>query len=153
VDLARLEQQIMRDEGFSARPYFDSVGVVTQGYGSTRILGRPVQMDDSAITATVARQLMRADLFEAILDAGDLFPRLQEMNSARQEVLVNMAYNLGRAGLAGFSRLRSAADRLDYSAMAHEMEDSRWFSQVGIRSQRLVAVMLAGEWHTWMGSE
>jgi len=146
MNLKRLETRVMQDEGFSARPYLDTEGVPTIGYGSTRLLGRPVQMADPTITADVARQQLRADLWGAILDAEDLFPRLHEMNHVRQEVLANMAYNLGRSRLSGFTKLRAAADLLDFQAMARELVSSKWFGQVGGRAQRLVAAMRTGDW-------
>lgn len=138
----------MQDEGFRARPYLDTEGVPTIGYGSTRLLGRPVQMDDPAITADAARQQMRADLFAAILDAEHIFLRFHEMNSVRQEVLANMAYNLGRHRLEGFRKMRQAAETLDFEEIAWQMVDSKWYEQVGKRAERLVAAMKHGDWTT-----
>lgn len=146
MNLKRLESRVMNDEGFRARPYLDTENVPTIGYGSTRLLGHPVQMDQGAITADAARLQLRADLWGAILDAQDLFPRFEEMNSVRQEVLSNMAYNLGRNRLSGFRKLQQAADQLDYEWMAEEMVDSHWFNQVGTRAKRLVAAMRLGDW-------
>lgn len=146
MNLKRLETRVMQDEGFRARPYLDTVGVPTIGYGSTRLLGSPIRMDQGAISADAARQQLRADLWGAILDAQDLFPRFEEMNSVRQEVIANMAYNIGRNRLSGFVKLREAADQLDYEWMAEEMVDSRWFEQVGDRAKRLVAAMRMGDW-------
>lgn len=144
MNFSRLETTVMNDEGFRARPYLDSVGVPTIGYGTTRIMSKPVMLDQPAITATNARQLLRGDLYQALVDSQAVFSRFDEMNDIRQEVVVNMAYNLGRRGLAGFKRMVKAADELDYPRMAFEMKDSKWFGQVGLRSDRLVKEMRSG---------
>ena len=141
----RLESRILADEGFRANPYLDSVGRPTIGYGTTRLLGGPVTLTTPPISEPDARQYARSDIFVALLTARALFPRLENMNHVRQEVLVNMAYNLGQTRLAGFKRLRAAIQRLDYQAAADEMHDSRWFHQVGKRSSRLVRQMRTGK--------
>lgn len=140
----RLEAAIMEDEGFRSKPYLDTEGVPTIGYGCTNILGQPVTMDTPRITPANARVLLRAAIFEALIDAETLFPRLAEMPWVRQEVIVNMAYNLGRYRLSRFTKLRRAAEALDYTEMARQMEDSRWYNQVGLRAVRLVRQMETG---------
>ena len=144
MNFNRLETRVMNDEGFRARPYLDSVGVATIGYGSTRVLGEPVSMDWLTIEADVARQLLRGDLYQALVDAQAVFSRFDDLNDVRQEVIVNMTYNLGRRGLAGFKRMIKKSDDLDYVGMAFEMQDSKWFDQVGSRSIRLVLEMRSG---------
>ena len=146
MNLHRLETRVMRDEGYRGNAYLDSAGIPTIGYGSTRLPGfGPVKLGDN-ITPDDAKTLLRGDLWGAILDAENLFPRFHEMNSVRQEVLANMAYNLGRSRLARFTRMRAAADDLDYQQMAEEMVDSNWYRQVKTRAQRLVVAMRTGDW-------
>jgi len=144
MKLARLEHQVAQDEGFSSRPYRDSLDYWTIGYGSRWILGVPVSEHTEPITEATARTLLRAGLWKATLDAQELFPTYADLNDARQEVLVNMSYNLGFKGLAGFRRLRAAAAELNFDGMALEMINSRWYDQVGMRSQRLTAWMRSG---------
>ena len=141
MNFQRLEDQICEDEGFRSEPYVCPAGVATQGYGTTRILTEPVTMDNPPISEQTARELMRSDLYRACIDAQELFERFDEMDAERQEVLVNMCYNLGRRGLSRFKRLRKAAEALDYRMMAWEMRDSRWFRQVGQRAERLYQTM------------
>ena len=143
---ARLEARVALDEGFRADPYLDTVGVPTIGYGTTHILGKPVSMKTPPIDQTTARDLLRADLFKACIDAQAIFSRFNELNDARQEVLVNMAYNLGKAGLQGFAKMIAAADRMDYRSMVVEMKDSKWYRQVGQRGDRLCQTMATGVW-------
>lgn len=148
MDLKRLEVRIMKAEGFRAAPYLDTKGVATIGYGSTSWMGRPVTMHLIHVAPEVARIQLRADLFQAVIDARALFTTFDEMNSARQEVLVEMAYNLGKTRLAGFHDLISCADSLDYEGMAAEMKDSKWYREdVGkSRSEPMIEAMALGYW-------
>lgn len=136
----------MKDEGFRGNAYLDTVGVPTIGYGTTSLPGMgPVKMGDF-LTPDDAKRLLRGDLWGAILDAESLFSRFHEMNSVRQEVLANMAYNLGRKGLSGFKKMIAAGEDLDFEEMANQGRDSKWFKQVGGRGQRLMAAMRTGDW-------
>ena len=146
MNFARLEEQICRDEGYRASPYLDTVEVPTIGYGTTRILGRPVSMNDPPLPEPIARHLLRADLYLACMDAQDLFETFGELNAVRREVLVNMAYNVGKTRLSRFENLIEAVDNLDYEEAALQMEQSRWFRQVKQRGIRLRDAMLTGEW-------
>jgi len=146
MKFARLEERVCRDEGFRPNPYLDTVEVATIGYGTTRILGEAVSLNTPVMSESIARQILRQDLFMACLDAQDLFIRFDEMDSVRQEVLVNMAYNMGKSRLAGFKLMLAAAKTLDYIGMAAQMRDSKWFEQVGQRGLRLYYAMQSGTW-------
>lgn len=146
INFTRLETRIMNDEGFSAHPYLDTVGVPTIGYGTTSILGHPVTLDTEIITPENARAILRADIYGALVDVQHLFATLAAMDSVRQEALTNMAYNLGRTRLAGFKNLIAAAADLNYAAMAEAAKDSLWYHQVGQRGPRIVSAIESGVW-------
>ena len=54
-----------------------------------------------------------------------------------QHVLVNMTFNLGGTRFSKFNNMWKAVVSEDWKKMAVEMEDSRWFRQVGRRSDEL----------------
>lgn len=146
MNFERLEKRIMLDEGFSPTAYIDTVGVPTIGFGSTWLFGNKVTMSTSPIAMETAQIQLRADIYGAVISAHKIFPTLVQMDPVRQEVLVNMAYNLGSTRLRKFKKLRAAAESFDYTNMAREMVDSQWYTQVGGRGQRLVAAMKKGNW-------
>ncbi len=146
MNYQRFEDTIKSDEGFSEVPYLDTVGVATIGYGSTHYLpDDPVTLQDAPLTEENATQLMRADLYTAMKDAHDLFANFGSMNDVRQEVVCNMAYNLGWNRLSGFKKMIAACNVLDYDTAADEMIDSKWYDQVGQRSERLTDEMRKGD--------
>ena len=59
----------------------------------------------------------------------------------KQEVLIDMSYNMGSAKLSSFKKMKSALQSGNYQQAAKEMEDSKWFKQVGRRSKQLKAIM------------
>lgn len=143
MDLNRLEQQIMNDEGYAALAYQDTAGVWTLGYGSTRMYGIPVKELDIC-NVYQARTQMRADLYKCIMQTSTLFSNFNDLDSVRQEILVNMCYNLGRRGLSKFLKLREAIENNDFKLAAVEMVDSKWYKDVKTRGIRLVAAMKHG---------
>jgi len=62
-----------------------------------------------------------------------------------QHVLVNMCFNLGGTRLSKFKNMLEACRAHDWDKMAAEMEDSRWFKQVGRRSLELQESVLGTE--------
>lgn len=140
----------MAHEGYTAVPYLDEVAnppTPTVGYGTTRILGHPVQLDGVAVSKHAARQLLRADLYGALVDAQALFPRIGEFGAVRAEVVVEMAYQLGRNRLAKFVNMRGHGEHLNFLGMAAEMVHSKWFrEQSGRRGSALVKAMERGCW-------
>jgi lysozyme len=66
------------------------------------------------------------------------------LTPARQDVIVNMAYNLGLAGLGKVSRMWSALGDGNYDLAATEMLNSKWARQVGNRAVELAEQMRRG---------
>lgn len=131
-----LVAMVATHEGFRAKPYKDSVGVLTVGYGRN--------LQDVGIRPDEARLMLENDLTVAMNDARFLFDDFAALTPNRQRVLVDMAFNLGRARLAGFKAMFAALERGDYHAAAVEMLSSKWARQVGNRAQRLARMMKEG---------
>ena len=144
-----LETQLLNDEGYESYPYMDTVGVWTIGYGTTRILGKPVTQETPPLTPKIARQLLRSDLYGALVDTQDVIgvQHFEQFNNTRQAVLVNMMYNLGKSRFCGFRLMLAALHNFDFTEAANQMWDSKWYSQTGKRSQRLVREMRSGTAH------
>lgn len=126
-------KDLERHEGFRDKPYLDSRGVLTFGHGHTYIT-----IEESLILA-------RRRLNEAYLpQLRRLFPTLDDLSPNRQEVLLNMIYNLGYTGLSRFTRMRKAIDEGDFKRAHDEMLDSRWRRHVGGRAVELADKMKRG---------
>ena len=130
MDKQRLIENLKRHEGIKLKPYRDTVGKFTIGIGRN--------LDDVGITEAEAEFLLANDIGVAEGEARELFRRFDTYSDLRQEVLVNMMFNLGRPTLSRFNNMRAALLEDDFDRAADEMKDSRWFRQVGNRAKELV---------------
>jgi lysozyme len=133
---ALLRRDVMTAEGLRLKPYLDSVGKWTVGYGRN--------LTDVGITALEAEVLLDHDLASAEMECRRAFPWFHSLTDARQRVLVDMCFNLGLPTLLEFKRMLAALAEDDYDGAAVEMLKSRWAAQVKSRAVRLAKVMRDG---------
>ena len=138
-----IKEDLIRHEGYIREIYLDSEGYETFGVGHlvteldvehTWPVGTPVT--DERILA-----VFEEDFLDALEDAESLVDGLYNHPDAVIRVLVNMAFNLGRTRLRQFKNMLAAIEARDYKKAADEMEDSKWYRQVGRRSKELVNIM------------
>ena len=133
---------IKKHEGLNLSVYKDTLGVSTVGYGHA------LHYDESfsnSITQEEADSLLLSDLKCAAVDALSLFPNISELCEARQAVLVDMCYNLGREKLSHFVNMIAAVLDEKWTQAAWEMRSSKWFSQVGDRGLEDWNMMISGD--------
>ena len=136
--MSRLIEQLKRHEGLRLKPYRCTAGKLTIGYGRN--------LDDFGITENEAESML---ITNADLVGNELvvkLPVLRELNSAREEALINMAFNIGVSGLLEFKKMIAALENADYDEAAKQMLDSKWARQVGSRSAELARQMQRGEY-------
>lgn len=126
---SRLLEQIKRHEGFSPRPYRCPSGFLTIGYGLNL---------DSGISERLATYILEWQISDLRHGLSSMIPFWQKLSPARQDVFINMAFNLGIHGLYGFRRMLEAADRGNVEGVCAEMRNSKWARQVGARADELI---------------
>jgi len=140
VAIDNLVSQLVRDEGFVPHAYTDSLGYLTIGIGfmiDRRKGGR--------IPYGVALSWLDFEISRIRTELSALWRPFLELDPVRQEALVNMAYNLGTAGVIGFKKTLALLAKGEYDGAADEMLRSRWASQVGKRALRLSEQVRTGE--------
>ena len=125
-----LEQQ----EGFCAKPYRDSRGFLTIGFGTNL---------DAGITRDQAGAIMQIAV-NANAQALSELPWFAGLNPVRQGVIENMAYNMGIDGVLGFRNMIAAIKAEDWPEAARQMRASDWGVQVGDRAKALAQIMETG---------
>lgn len=134
-----LKEQIARDEGgFRSKPYRDSRGFLTIGYGRC--------LDTEGINMAEGEYLLDNDIRSKSIELVKALPWVTELDEARRGVLENMAYNLGVQGLLGFHKMLSAMQKGDWALAAVEALNSEWAHQVGPRAYRLSRQLEEGKW-------
>ncbi len=134
-----LSEQLIRHEGLRLKPYLDTVGKTSIGFGRN--------LSDMGITGTEAVFLLRNDIDNAYWDVMDVFGRdvFDGLGEVRQGVLINMLFNLGRPRFLTFVKMIAAVKKDDFEEAARQMKDSRWYRQVGCRAIELVWQMRHNE--------
>ncbi len=153
----KLTAYIVFHEGRETVAYLDSEGIPTVGVGfnlkrrDARAKIAALGLDYDAVVAADVHlsddqvlALLAPDIDTAEADARLLVENFDGLCAARQVVLCDMAFNLGRARLSGFRNMLAAVDASDWERAADEMVDSRWYRQVGRRGRRNEQAMRAG---------
>ena len=139
-----LKEQIKRHEGEVLEIYEDSLGYLTFGVGH---LIKDSDDEHGLPVGTPVSQERVDDVYEYDFDkhveetihvfeskGGEDFYALPE---DIQHVLVNMTFNLGGTRFGKFNNMWKGVIACDWEKVAVEMEDSKWFGQVGRRSVEL----------------
>lgn len=151
MNYARLEKQLRRHEGYRKKPYKDTENVLTIGYGRN--------LDDVGISRAEARIMLKNDISVAETECEKRMDFFTKLNSIRQEVLINMMFNMGWDRLKTFKKMlkalrkavavaaaaAGAAEVPDYNEVKAQMLDSKWAGQVKGRADELAEMMLTGK--------
>lgn len=128
---------LKRHEGIQLKPYRDTAGKLTIGVGRN--------LNDVGISKHEADMLLENDILTAYGDASSVVPNMAGFNEVRQNVIINMAFNLGKPRFMEFVKMIAALRIENFGVAADEMKDSRWYRQVGMRAKELVWQMRHGE--------
>lgn len=129
-----LLENIKAHEGFSARIYKDSVGKPTVGYGflvaalssdELKLNGGKIEpmnkeVAEKILNLKVAR--LKKRLFQCL-------PWLESKPQNVQDTLIEMAYQLGLAGLMGFRHTLGCIEAGDYAQAAKNLRASLLYRQ------------------------
>lgn len=132
-----LIQRIMLHEGLVLKPYKDTLGHWTIGYGH-KIL--PNETFD-AITPEQAKSMLMDDIATARKQTYNAFPWLIGLDEIRQGVIIEMVFQLGIGGVSKFQKMIAAIRERDYNRAADEMLNSRWARQTPRRCKTLADLM------------
>lgn len=147
TDLTKLRAKQNVWEGVKDIVYDDATG----GYlrSGTRVIGNP--------TVGVGRNLMKPMSAAAIdflwnedaqeaLNGASTFPWFANLNEARQLAIVDMVFNMGLGTLQTFNTFLNCMQEGYFGAAANDLENTRWYKQVGQRAVYLTNVIRTGEW-------
>ena len=138
MNLARVYARLSIDEDRRKRIYVDTVGKISGGVGRN-LTDRGFREDEIDL-------MLANDVAEAVGECRRLIRGFDALAEARQEVLVNMMFNMGYTRLAGFKKMLAAVQAGNWREAASQMLDSKWPDQVGDRADRLADAMRKGSW-------
>lgn len=139
--ISELTKQLNRDEGRKPAAYQDHLGFWTIGVGRLVDARKGGGLRDDEIN-----YLLRNDIEDRINALTKALPWFQNLDDARKGVLLNMAFQLGTAGLLGFKNTLEQIRAGAYATAAGMMLQSKWATQTPERAARLAKQMETGVW-------
>ena len=136
MNIEKLIKQLKKHEGLRLKPYRCSSGKLTIGIGRN--------LDDKGISKPEAYMLLANDVHECINQVKKNIHFFDKLNDIRQNVLINMCFNLGIHGLLKFKKFLAALELGDFEDASIEMLDSRWALQVRTRATELSSQIRTG---------
>jgi len=133
-------EQLIEHEGLKLKPYRCPAGKLTIGVGRN--------LEERGITEEEALYLLNNDISVCIEDLKKIFvdtdadsEEFETLPETVQRVLLDMRFNLGATGFRSCKKMIQAIKEKDFAQAALEMQDSKWFKQVGNRNKTLVEMI------------
>ena len=134
--MIHLKDFIKFNEGYRQHPYKCSAGKYTVAYGRN--------LEDVGISESEAEYLLNNDINAAQYELMKIFPDFATFPKDVMTALTDMMFNLGATRFRKFKKMIAAIKSNDFETAAAEAKDSRWYSQVKGRAER-VCGLLNGE--------
>lgn len=135
---ALLRTHLKQAEGLRLKPYHDTTGHLTIGYGRN--------LDANGISPSEAEFLLEHDISGVIEQVRRYLPWVDTLDEIRQAAVMELAFNLGLAGLLKFGRTLVALHEGRYADASQHLLASKWAGQVGsTRSGRIARMLEKGE--------
>jgi lysozyme len=144
-----LADRLLADEGLRLTVYDDATGKPI-GPGS-QVIGKPtigigtLICAPGGITQAEAKILLNNRISTASEAVNAFIPGLQQADPVRFDVLTEMSYQLGAAGLAKFTNTLQSVRDGRWNDAADGMLASVWATQTPTRAQALAAIMRSGQ--------
>ena len=122
MDLLKLKQSIKKHEGLELKPYYCPKGKLTIGYGRN--------LEDNGITIHEAEKMLETDLLNIKLELVDNIKFFHNLDDIRQNVLIEMAYQMGTPKLLNFKNTLKFMEKKDFINASKEMLNSKWHEQM-----------------------
>lgn len=138
-----LESRIIRHEGFCSVPKYDAKGFFCLGFGHD-ITKAECENYPNGISWDDAEKLLEYDITIVKQNCAKAFDWLSGLSSIRQDVIFEMVYQMGIAGVSAFHGMISCIKNKDWSGSAEHMLASLWHSETPSRSEELANLMKNG---------
>ena len=146
MDREALKKRLTVEEGERLVAYLDSLGILTVGVGHNCV-DEPVPgvtKPGDAITKEESQRLLDHDIDQAVADLDGALPWWSQLDDARQNVLLDMCFNMGLKTLLTFKYTLALIEEGNYGGAAAAMSKSLWHRQVGRRATFLENAMSSG---------
>ena len=147
MDLSKLKDQLVIDEGVKYESYLDHLGLKTIGIGHLCREDEP-EYDEplgTEVPEDRVTELFEQDIQTVIKDCKKIYDDWDKLPDEVQQICANMMFNLGYPRYSKFRKKIQAVMDGDWKEAATQMRDSRWHRQVTKRAERLCERMASVE--------
>ena len=134
-------EMLRKHEGVETHAYVDTVGKVTLGVGRNIDKNGGLGLSDDEIDYLLANDVVRVEA-----ELSQTFIWYDDLDDARKDAMMDMAFNMGLPRLRKFKRALAAMAARLYEIAAVEFLDSRWAKQVGHRAITISEMIRTGEY-------
>ena len=140
MDIVKLREQLVIDEGQVNEIYHDHLGYATFGIGHLVIDSDPEHGQEVGTPVSEERvfEVFDKDVQVVLDDCKICFESWDDYPEEAKQVFANMMFNMGRTRLSKFKKMVAAAEAGDWQEAAVQGRDSRWHKQVTNRAERLM---------------
>ena len=142
------EKQIYDEEGEVLHAYQDSLGYWTIGVG--HLIDK---RKGGAISIAASRFILAEDIAAKTAQLVDALPWTATLDEARFAALLNMAFQLGVAGVLKFPKMLAALRRGDGDEVRRQalerntlLDEDEWSEQTPARAKRVAEQLATGVW-------
>jgi len=146
INRMNVERIVRYEEGFSARPYLDTLGYVTIGLGTKLHKKKGMDPEDFPIRVNLEqaetwlyRELASKD---TALRKSQVKHTYESLDDERRAIILSMTYQMGTSGVLKFKKMWAALEVGDFELAATEALDSRWASQTPGRAGRHAKILM-----------
>lgn len=150
VFINSLAERLKKHEGVKNQVYKDSRGIPTIGVGfnlnredapqKIKALGlnyNLVKSGKKTLTPQQIDTLLKQDIISSWNSAKDIVKNFIFLPPNAKSVILEMIFNLGRAGFLKFKNFRNMIEQNNFIKASQEMLRSSWAKQVGERAKNL----------------
>nr|4IAP_A Chain A, Oxysterol-binding protein homolog 3,Endolysin,Oxysterol-binding protein homolog 3 [synthetic construct]4IAP_B Chain B, Oxysterol-binding protein homolog 3,Endolysin,Oxysterol-binding protein homolog 3 [synthetic construct] len=153
------------DEGLRLKIYKNTEGYYTIGIGhlltkSPSLNAAKSELDkaigrntNGVITKDEAEKLFNQDVDAAvrgILRNAKLKPVYDSLDAVRRAALINMVFQMGETGVAGFTNSLRMLQQKRWDEAAVNLAKSRWYNQTPNRAKRVITTFRTGTWDAYV---
>lgn len=152
IDMNEKVQRLVMHEGCRLKPYYCTKGKQTIGVGRN-LDDNPLTEEEKrvcgdwekGITKNAAFYLLRHDIERVEKECKKKIAFYTLLDDERQYALLDMAFNLGIAGLLKFKKMLMAMACGYFEDAAKECLNSKYAKEVGQRSKRIAETIRTGK--------
>ena len=139
-----LKNKIKKNEGFRSKPYLDSLGHPTIGYGHL-ITKKEKKIFQAKFSKKFLSELFDKDFSKALMAYKNNF-NYKKHSKNTKEVLIEMIFQLGIKKQKKFIKMNKHLQNNNMFLAALEMKNSLWYKQTPKRVDGLIKLLLKKEY-------